>query len=116
MNRVVLSVGLALAMVSPTGAATAQGAAAPDGAALYRQNCRACHGARGKPSEQMKGVYADLVTLSDSAVQARLTVDGIETLLTKGNGKNMKPFTEKLSKDEIHAVAEFVKTLKPAGS
>jgi cytochrome c553 len=28
----------------------------------------------------------------------------------------MKPFADKMSKDEIHAVAEFVKTLKPAAS
>ena len=47
---------------------------------------------------------------------AVLRADGIAALLTNGNGKNMKPFAEKLSKDEIHAVAEFVKTLKPAGS
>jgi mono/diheme cytochrome c family protein len=64
----------------------------------------------------MRGVYPSLVVLSDSAVQAKLTVDGIATLLTKGNGKDMKPFADKMSKDEIHAVAEFVKTLKPAAS
>lgn len=116
MNRVALSVGLALSLVCGARAGAAQAAAASDGAALYRQNCRSCHGARGKPSEQMRGVYPDLVTLSDSAVQARLTIDGIATLLTNGNGKNMKPFAEKLSKDDIHAVAEFVKTLKPAAA
>jgi mono/diheme cytochrome c family protein len=54
------------------------------------------------------------VTLSDSAVQAKLTVEGVAALLTKGNGKEMKPFADKMSKDEIQAVAEFVKTLKPA--
>jgi mono/diheme cytochrome c family protein len=94
----------------------AQEAQSPDGAALFRQNCRSCHGARGKPSEQMKGVYPGLVTLSDSAVQAKLTVDGIVTLLTNGNGKDMKPFAGKMSKDEMRSVAEFVMALKPGAA
>jgi hypothetical protein len=38
----------------------------------------------------------------------------VAALLTKGNGKEMKSFADLMSKDEIHAVAEFVKTLKPA--
>jgi len=114
MKALALTLGLATSLVCTARVSTAQAPPAPDGAALYRQNCRSCHGARGKPSEQMRGVYPALVVLSDSAVQAKLTVDGIATLLTNGNGKEMKPFTDKLSKDEIHAVAEFVKTLKPA--
>lgn len=114
MSRVLLAVTLTLSLGATTAAAQAAAPAAPDGAALYRQSCRSCHGARGKPSDQMRGVYPSLVTLSDSAVQARLTVEGVAALLTKGNGKEMKPFADKMSKDEIQAVAEFVKTLKPA--
>ena len=117
MNRVLVVAALTMSLTAGAQAAAAQAPAAPaasDGGALYRQYCRACHGARGKPSDQMRGVYPALVTLSDSAVQAKLTVDGVATLLTKGNGKEMKPFADKMSKDEIHAVAEFVKTLKPA--
>jgi mono/diheme cytochrome c family protein len=114
MNRVWLAAALTLALGVAARSAGAQAPAAPDGAALYRQNCRSCHGARGKPSEQMRGVYPSLVTLSDSAVQAELTVDGVAELVAKGNGKNMKPFADRLSADEIHAVAAFVKGLKPA--
>lgn len=114
MNRAWLAATLTLSLTVAARSAAAQAPAAPDGAALYRQNCRACHGARGKPSAQMSGVYPSLVTLSDSAVQAKLTVEGVAELLTKGNGKEMKPFADKMSKDEIQAVAEFVKTLKPA--
>jgi mono/diheme cytochrome c family protein len=62
----------------------------------------------------MRGVYPALVVLSDSAVQAKLTVDGVAALLTKGNGKEMKPFADRMAPDQIHAVAEFVKTLKAA--
>lgn len=115
MNRALLAATLALSITAMARSAAAQ-ATAPDGAALYRQYCRSCHGARGKPSQQMSGVYPALVTLSDSAVQAKLTVDGVATLLTKGNGKEMKPFADRMSPDQIHAVAEFVKTLKPAAA
>jgi mono/diheme cytochrome c family protein len=114
MNRALLTATLTLSLTVAAQSVAAQAPAGPDGAALYRQNCRSCHGARGKPSAQMSGVYPSLVTLSDSAVQAKLTVAGVVTLLTKGNGKEMKPFADKLSKEEIQAVAEFVKTLKPA--
>ena len=115
MNRSLLTATITLSLTLVARSVAAQEpAAAPDGAALYRQNCRSCHGARGKPSQQMSGVYPSLVTLSDSAVQAKLTVDGVAALLTNGNGKEMKPFADKMSKDEIRAVAEFVKTLKPA--
>ena len=112
MIRALLVASLSLTLAAPN--AAAQAPTPPDGAALYRQYCRSCHGARGKPSQQMSGVYPSLVTLSDSVVQAKLTVEGVAALLTDGNGKEMKPFADKMSKDEIRAVAEFVKTLKPA--
>ena len=114
MTRALLAAAFAFSLTAAPSAVAQAPATAPDGAALYRQSCRGCHGARGKPSEQMRGVYPSLVALSDSAVQAKLTVDGVAGLLTKGNGKEMKPFADKLSPDEIRAVAEFVKTLKPA--
>lgn len=113
MTRVLLVI-VTLGLSAAARSAAAQEPATPDGAALYRQHCRSCHGARGKPSQQMSGVYPSLVTLSDSAVQAKLTVEGVAALLTKGNGKEMKPFADRMSKDELLAVAEFVKTLKPA--
>jgi len=115
MNRIALTIGIYVCLAGGVRVSAAQ-TPAPDGAALYRTTCRGCHGARGKPSEQMRGVYPSLVVLSDSAEQAKLTVDGIVTLLTNGNGKEMKPFKDKMSKEEIRAVAEFVKTLKPAAS
>ena len=117
MNRALLAATLALSITAAARSTAAQTpATAPEGGALYRQHCRSCHGARGRPSQQMSGVYPSLVTLSDSAVQAKLTVDAVTALLTNGNGKEMKPFADKMSKDEIHAVAEFVKTLKPAAA
>jgi len=83
----------------------------PDGAALYRQNCKACHGAKGVPPERMVTLYPALKTFADSTEQAHLTAQSIVTVLQHGKGKDMKPFTDKLSAAEMTAVAKFVKTL-----
>ncbi len=82
----------------------------PDGAALYRQNCRSCHGARGVPPARMLTIYPTLKTLADSTVQTRMTVDTIVAVLRHGRGKDMKPFADRLSPAEMTAVAKFVKT------
>lgn len=103
-------------------AAAAQAAAAsaePDGAALYRQDCKSCHGAKGVPPARMLTVYPTLKTLADSAEQARLTEQAIIAVLQHGKGKDMKPFADKLTAAEMAAVAKYVKTLAspapPAG-
>jgi mono/diheme cytochrome c family protein len=96
-------------------AAAAQSAAAgttePDGAALYRQHCKSCHGAKGVPPARMVTVYPTLKTLADSAEQAHLTEAAIVTVLQHGKGKDMKSFADRMSAAEIAAVAKFVKTL-----
>ena len=94
---------------------TAQTAASgePDGAALYRQHCRSCHGAKGIPSATMRASFPKLPSLADSTLQAHLTTDSIIVVLHHGRGKDMKSFTAKLSPAEMTAVAKFVKTLAP---
>lgn len=110
MKRVaaVLAVGIALSLTIGSRAAAAQ---APDGEALYRQNCRSCHGAKGTPTQRMLGVYPTLKNFADSAFLAGLSVDSIVAILKKGAGKDMKSFSEKLTPDQMTAVARFVKTL-----
>ncbi len=83
----------------------------PDGAVLYRQQCRSCHGARGVPPARMVTLYPTLKTLADSTLQAHLTPDSIVAVLRRGKGKDMKSFTDKLSPAEMLAVARFVKSL-----
>ena len=117
LAAVVSSVIVALALgVSSAGA---QAAPEPDGAALYRQNCRSCHGARGVPPTRMLSIYPALHSLADSALQARVTTDSIVGVLRHGKGKDMKPFADRLSPAEMLAIAKFVKTFgspAPAGS
>jgi mono/diheme cytochrome c family protein len=107
---VVMAFGVAASLTLGAHAAAAQ---TPDGATVYRQHCRTCHGATGKPAARMVSLYPNLTTLSDSALMAGLTVDAIVNILKKGQG-DMKPFAEKLSAAEMTAVAEYVKTLPSA--
>lgn len=96
-------------------AQTPQASQAPDGAALYRQHCRTCHGARGTPTQRMIGLYPDLRTLADTTLLAGLSVDSIVTVIRKGKGRDMKPLADKMTPEEMTAVAQFVKTLgRPA--
>lgn len=118
MKRCLISVLVALALGASVAAAQTPGAAEPDGAALYRQQCRSCHGARGVAPERMRAIYPTLKTLADSAFLARTPVDSIVAVLRHGKGKDMKSFSDRLSPAEMHAVAVFVKGLgapAPAG-
>jgi len=111
LAAVAASAVLALAVV--VSSAGAQAAAEPDGAALYRQSCRTCHGARGVAPARMIAVYPTLTSLADSATQARLSTDSIVAVLRHGKGKDMKPFADRLSAAEMLAIAKFVKTFGP---
>lgn len=103
--------GAAVALIFAVSGAAAQAAPEPDGAALYRVNCRACHGARGVPPAAMRSVYPALLPFADSAVQAKLTTDSIVAVLQHGKGKDMRSFANHFSAAEMLAVAKFVKTL-----
>lgn len=107
---VVIALGFATSLTLGAHAAAAQ---TPDGATIYRQHCRTCHGSTGTPAARMVSLYPKLKTLSDSAFMATLSVDSIVNVLKKGRG-DMKPFADKLSAAEMTAVAEYVRTLPSA--
>ena len=108
MHRTLLGAGVILALYFGPSNALAQ---APDGAALYRQNCRSCHGLRGVPPQRMVTIYPALKSLADSAFLRGRSADSIAAVLRRGIGRDMKSFADRLSPDEIAAVAKFVKTL-----
>ncbi len=103
-----LVIGTILALTLGASRAAAQ---EPDGATLYRENCRSCHGAKGVPAQRMLSVYPKLKTLADSAFLAARSTDSIVAVIRHGAGRDMKPFAEKLSNEEMTALAKFVKTL-----
>ncbi len=86
-------------------------AQAPDGAALYKQYCKACHGAKGIPSKQMVTIYPGLKALADSGALAKLPTDTVIAAMQKGRGTTMKAFGDVLSPEQMAAVAKFTKTL-----
>jgi mono/diheme cytochrome c family protein len=112
MNRVaaVLVVGFALSLTIGTRTAAAQAA---DGQAVYVKHCKTCHGATGAPTARMVGLYPKLKSLADSGLMAGLSIDSIVNLIRKGQG-DMKPLADKLTADQITAVANYVKTLPGA--
>jgi mono/diheme cytochrome c family protein len=76
---------------------------AADGAALFKSRCVICHGpdGMGKTGPALKGTS--------------LTADEIATLLTKRNDNRKAPHNKplaSLSPEEVHAIANYVKTLK----
>jgi mono/diheme cytochrome c family protein len=115
--RNVLTLVIAVALTGIAGAGAAQTpapAAPPDGAALYRQQCRSCHGLKGVPPRAMLSIYAGLKSFADSAWAAANSEQAIVAVLENGQGKDMKSFKDKLAKDEMVAVAKYVRTLATA--
>jgi cbb3-type cytochrome c oxidase subunit III len=91
-------------------------ALAADGARPYNAKCASCHGKDGKGQTET-GQKKHVKDLTDSKVQASLKdadlvkaiTDGIDE--TPDHGK-MPGYKDKLSDDEVKAVAAYVRTLK----
>ena len=81
----------------------------PPGKAPYEEFCRKCHGVRGVPPKTMKAKYAKIATF-DSAFVAKHSDDSVVTVLTKGKNEDMKSFKEKLSHEQMVAVAAYIRS------
>jgi mono/diheme cytochrome c family protein len=102
--RSIFMLGVLAAAISTS--AAAQGA---DGKAVYEANCRKCHGPAGKPSDAIKKMSPKIATF-DAAFFEKRTDEDLVKQITEGKDK-MKPFKDKLSADEIAAVAKYIRTL-----
>lgn len=80
----------------------------PDGKAIYLEQCRTCHGAAGKPTQRAVSQYKNMPTF-DATFLSKRSQDSVVAVLTHGAGKDMKSFKDKLSAEEIAAVAKYVK-------
>jgi cytochrome c6 len=94
-----------LAVVAVVSAPAAQAAA--DGKALYDAKCAMCHGKDGMAKPMAKGS----ANLNDAKWQEATKVEAIETVITDGKNK-MKGYKDKMSGEEIKAIAGYVKTIK----
>jgi mono/diheme cytochrome c family protein len=106
--------GDASAMPAQSEEAKASGSALaanqPDGAAIFKQKCSACHGADGRGIGSIK-----TPDFSNPAVQSSLTDQQIAQIIANGKPGTMMPaWSGKLSDDEIAAVRGFIRTLNAA--
>lgn len=90
-------------------AATTDQAQEPDGKALYREHCRSCHGANGVPPQRARDEYEHIATFADSVFMARRSDDSLVAVIRRGTGKDMKSFREKMSAEEMRAVAQYIR-------
>ncbi len=83
------------------------GASQSHGATIFKDNCSSCHGADGKGTAS-----ANTPNFTDSKVQASLTDEQIQTTIAKGRpGTIMPSWSDKLSTQDIQAVAAYVRSL-----
>jgi cytochrome c6 len=103
---------LLASVVFAAGVATA---AEIDTPALWKQHCLKCHGAEGKADTKM-GKTLKLRDYSDPEVQKAMTDEEIVKATAEGvtvDGKEkMKPFKDKLSEEEIAALAKLVRSFE----
>ncbi len=83
-----------------------------DAKSLYLQNCARCHGADGRAGTEMGKLY-DATDLTDAQwwKAERINDKRLVTSIANG-GDGMPAFSKRLSKDQIAALAQFVKTFK----
>ena len=96
-----------LAVVAVIALVSAPAAQAADGKALYDAKCAMCHGKDGVAKPMAKGS----AHFNDAKWQEATKVEAIETVITDGKNK-MKGYKDKMSGEEIKAVATYVKTIK----
>ncbi|MGA2353947.1 MAG: cytochrome c [Terriglobales bacterium] len=75
----------------------------------YKKKCSACHGAKGA-GDTLLGKNLKLRPLNSPEVQDK---SDAEITMIIGKGRNKMPrFDDKLSKDQIRALVEYVRSLK----
>lgn len=80
-----------------------------DGKALYASKCAMCHGKDGVGNAMSKGSRH----MNDAEFQKSMTVEDIVKVITDGKNK-MPPNKDKLTAEQIQAIAAHVKTMGPA--
>ena len=78
-----------------------------DGAAVYKAKCAMCHGDNGVAKKMAEPSR----NLNDPKFQEAVSKDEIVKVLTDGKGKK-KSMKDKLTPEQITAVADYVKSMK----
>jgi mono/diheme cytochrome c family protein len=101
------NIGLAVVILGLVALMAGPALATEDGAALYKSKCAMCHGDNGVAKKMAEPSRS----LNDPKFQEAVSKDDIVKILTEGKGKK-KSMKDKLTPEQIEAVATFVKTLK----
>jgi len=90
-------------------------ATAADAKELWDKNCASCHGKDGKGQTKM-GQKAGVKDYTDAKVQEGFKDDAAFKAVKEGlkdkDKELMKPFSEKLSDDEIKSLIAYMRTFK----
>lgn len=105
------SVWLTLGLVLVASSAKAQAAV---GLALYEKSCKMCHGADGTPPAAMLKMLPTLPNLSAKFMEGRSTDSVVKVISNGTTSGKMKGYKDKLSPDQIKAVAGYVKEMAKA--
>ena len=84
---------------------------AVDGKDIYMKSCKECHGVLGAPTKASLRKYEKIQNFTDSSFFTKRKDSELVEAIEKGKGRDMKGFSEKLSKEEIHAVMLYIHTL-----
>ena len=82
-----------------------------DGKEIYLKSCKECHGVLGAPTKASLRKYEKIQNFTDSSFFMKRKDSELTEAIEKGKGRDMKGFSEKLSKEEIHAVMLYIHTL-----
>lgn len=102
----------AAAAAAPVAVAAPAAATAVDpstGKLPYEENCRKCHGVIGVPPKAMKTKFPKLIAF-DAEFFAKRSDDSVVKVLTNGGADGMLSFKDKLSRQEMAAVAAYMRT------
>lgn len=97
-------------LLAASAALSTAAAQASDGKAIYNENCRKCHGVIGTPPKTMKTKYPKIATFDEEFV-AKRSDDSVVKVLIRGKGDDMKSFKDKMTEEEMKAVAKYVREL-----
>ena len=84
---------------------------AVDGKDIYMKSCKECHGVLGAPTKASLRKYEKIQNFTDSSFFTKRKDSELTEAIEKGKGRDMKGFSEKLTKEEIHAVMLYIHTL-----
>lgn len=85
---------------------------APDGKEIYAKSCKECHGVIGAPTKASLRKYDKIPNFQDPEFFKGKKDSELLEAVEKGKGRDMKGFADKLSKEEIKAVVEYIHTLE----